>query len=329
MLIICCAMLALGTSSAPAMEPNTTNINSIPGGPGGYDGRRMAPAGGYTQAPAEGAAGVSSQRLPHPADPVMAAACQAPMGQMQMQMQGQQQAMPPHPGAAFASAGGWSGTSSFSAGFSAASGGGAVPVSPPAGASSSPFANPSSMSPHAQQQSPFSAVPTPTRSFSVPTSSFGSYASCADNGTSAAGGGGSGRKRKCSGDGVETCGSCGHRLMMQRLTSDGTAPEVAGYCNSCVCRCALCGQPVLRTACAETIMDEPLVMTARRLGIPLEDSFAMGQDIGLHCRVCADGCMKKLNRMRRMQKRRSSSGLLATNNNDNTSAAAADSMDMS
>ena len=313
------------------MEPNTSNINSIPGGPGGYDGRRMAPAGGYTQAPAEGASVSSQHPQPHPADPVMAA-CQAPpvpMGQMQMQMQGlqQQQAMPPHPGAAFASAGGWSGTSSFSAGFSAASGGAAVPVSPPAGTSSSPFANPSSLSPHAQQQSPFSAVPTP-RSFSVPTSSFGSYASCADAGTTAAGGGGSGRKRKCSGDGVETCGSCGHRLMMQRLTSDGIAPELAGHCNSCVCRCALCGQPVLRTACAETIMDEALVMTARRLGIPLEDSFAMGQDIGLHCRVCADGCMKKLNRMRRMEKRRSSSGLLASNNSDNISAAAADGMDM-
>ena len=289
------------------------NINSIPGGPGGYDGRRMAPAGGYTQAAVAERSSVSSQQQPQPHP-----ACQAPpMGQGQVQMQGQQhqpQTMPPHPGAAFASAGGWSGASSFSA----ASGGGTVPVSPaPAGASSSPFANPSS-SPQ--------AAPTPTRSFSVPTSSFGSYASCADagnNGTT-----GSGRKRKCSGDGVETCGSCGHRLM-QRLSSDGTAPELAGHCNSCVCRCALCGRPVLRTACAETIMDEPLVMTARRLGIPLEDSFAMGQDIGLHCRVCADGCMKKLNRMRRMQKRRSSSGLLATNNNDNISAAAADSMDMS
>lgn len=283
----------------------------------------MPPAGGYTQT--EGARpSTFSQPQPHPAAPPAADPMILPMGQGQLQMQGQQQpqaAMPPHPGAAFASAGGWSGTSSFSGGFSAS--GGSVPVSPPAG--TLPFGADPPSPPHAPQQSPLPAVPTP-RSFSVPTSSFGSYtyASCADGGNS---GSGSGRKRKCSGDGVETCGSCGHRLMVQRLTSGGTAPEMAGHCSSCVCRCALCGQPVLRTACAETIMDEALVMTARRLGIPLEDSFAMGQEIGLHCRVCADGCMKKLNRMRRMQKRRSSSGLLASNNDD--ISAAENSMDMS
>ena len=175
---------------------------------------------------------------------------------------------------------------------------GALP--PAVAAGTSTFANPSQ---------------SPPRSFSVPTSSFGSYGSYADSGsgTATSGGGGSGRKRKCSGDGVETCGSCGHRLMMQRLTSDGKAPELAGYCNPCVCRCALCGQPVLRTTCEETILDEPLLLAARRLGIPLEDSNAMGQDIGLHCRVCADSCMKKLNRMRRMAKRKSSSTLLVAN----------------
>ena len=178
---------------------------------------------------------------------------------------------------------------------------------PPAvAAGTSTFANPSQSPP---------TLTTPPRSFSVPTSSLGSYGSYADSGSGTAtkSGGGSGRKRKCSGDGVETCGSCGHRLMMQRLTSDGKAPELAGYCNPCVCRCALCGQPVLRTTCEETILDEPLLLAARRLGIPLEDSNAMGQDIGLHCRVCADSCMKKLNRMRRMAKRKSSSTLLVAN----------------
>lgn len=235
----------------------------------------------------------------------MAAACHPPEPS-------QQQQMPPHPGNFAASSGGWSAASSFS---------GALPPAVAAGTStgSSTFANPS--------QSP---PTTPPPSFSAPTSSFGSYGSYVDSGSGTAtnGGGGSGRKRKCSGDGVETCGSCGHRLMMQRHISDGKAPELAGYCNPCVCRCALCGQPVLRTACEETILDEPLLLAARRLEIPLEDSFAMGQDIGLHCRVCADSCMKKLNRMRRMAKRKSSSALLVTNDTA-ADTAEVDGMDMS
>lgn len=246
-----------------------------------------------------GMTGAASSLSP-PADG-MAAACHPPAPS-------QQQQMSPHSGAFVASSDVWSAASSFS---------GALP--PAVAAGTSTFANPS--------QSP---ATTPPRSFSAPTSSFGSYGSYADSGSCTAtnGGGGSGRKRKCSGDGVETCGSCGHRLMMQRLTSDGKAPELAGYCNPCVCRCALCGQPVLRTTCEETILDEPLLLAARRLEIPLEDSFAMGQDIGFHCRVCADSCMKKLNRMRRMAKRKSSSALLVTNDTA-ADTVEVDGMDMS
>mmetsp|Transcript_23926 Transcript_23926/g.68733 ORF Transcript_23926/g.68733 Transcript_23926/m.68733 type:complete len:297 (-) Transcript_23926:2751-3641(-) len=294
--------------NANDMEPN---IN----GSAGYDGRRLAPAGRYTQVGGEmsgmtgAASSLQQQQQQPPTEHVMAAAACQPGAAAAAQQ------MPPHPGA-FASSGGWSAASSFGTPI--------TPASPPTAAGSGgTFANPS--------QPPFPAAPPTTRrSLSAPTSSFGSYASYADggSGTATATGGGSGRKRKCSGDGVETCGSCGHRLMTQRLTSDGKAPELVGYCNSCVCRCALCGLPVLRTTCEETILDEPLLLTARRLGIPLEDSFAMGQEIGLHCRVCADSCMKKLNRMRRMAKRRSSSALLATNDTAGDTAEA-DGMDMS
>jgi hypothetical protein len=265
----------------------------------------MAPAGGYTYAQQAGGEmnggiiGTSSashqqqEQQPGPPGPADAmAACPAPP----------EQAVP--------SLGGWSGATSFSGGRSNLTpqqlhmqmqmpmffGGGGPPCAATAGGGTT-------------------TAPT-QRSFSAPTSSFGSYGS---------GCGGTGRKRKCSGDGVETCGSCGHRLMAPRLASDDRAPEVPGHCNACVCRCALCGRPVLRASCAETILDEPLLLTARRLGIPLEDSSAMGQDIGLQCRVCADVCMKKLNRMRRMEKRRSSSGLLAPNN----TAADCNNMDMS
>ena len=149
------------------------------------------------------------------------------------------------------------------------------------------------------------ASPAETGSSTLLTAmtSFGSTTSTAST---------SARKRKCSGDGVDTCGSCGHRLLVvpQRVT--GTrSPVLDGYCLSCVCRCALCGRSVLRNATTSTVLDESLLLTARELSIPIEDDIAMGQDIGIMALVCEAGCISRLNRMRRMHLRKSS-GLATT-----------------
>ena len=249
------------------------------GYPGGYDGRRLAPAGGYTSAGAEATEGGGSCFFPLAGSASSSVGAAAAAG---LPFGGAQQAQP----VASSPAG-----LLFAGGASMATQ--PVPVTPAATVAAASFPQP-----------PMASL-----------SSFGSFNTSAS--------GGSSRKRKCSGDGVESCGSCGHRLMAQRVVDGLSCPEVSGYCNSCVCRCALCGRAVVRTSTVSTILDEPLLLTARELGVPIEDSFSMGQDIGLMALVCEDSCIKRLQRMRRMMKRKNSSGLRR-----NASSSGDDGMDL-
>mmetsp|Transcript_34119 Transcript_34119/g.75050 ORF Transcript_34119/g.75050 Transcript_34119/m.75050 type:complete len:293 (-) Transcript_34119:3702-4580(-) len=246
---------------------NIKDINGIPAHPGGYDGRRMAPNGGYTNAGERVAIGMNMEgSYEHGPD------CDATEGATRMS-------------AAAAGTSSFS-TSSFGGGNQQLAFGG-ISVTP----TTAELPSYNTASP-AETGSSMALLTTMT--------SFGSTTSTAST---------SARKRKCSGDGVDTCGSCGHRLLVapQRVTgATNRNPVLDGYCPSCVCRCALCGRSVLRNATASTVLDESLLMPARELGIPIEDDIAMGQDIGIMALVCEAGCISRLNRMRRMAKRKSS-----------------------